>query len=54
MGEFSGGWKMRAVLAALLFQQPDLLLLDEPTNHLDMPTGHLVRRLPRATRARSC
>jgi ATP-binding cassette subfamily F protein 3 len=38
MGEFSGGWKMRAVLAALLFQQPDLLLLDEPTNHLDLPT----------------
>jgi ATP-binding cassette subfamily F protein 3 len=36
MGEFSGGWKMRAVLAALLFQQPDLLLLDEPTNHLDI------------------
>jgi ATPase subunit of ABC transporter with duplicated ATPase domains len=29
---------MRAVLAALLFQQPDLLLLDEPTNHLDMPS----------------
>ena len=38
MGEFSGGWKMRGVLAALLFQQPDLMLLDEPTNHLDMPS----------------
>jgi ATP-binding cassette subfamily F protein 3 len=38
IGEFSGGWKMRAVLAALLFQLPDLLLLDEPTNHLDMPS----------------
>jgi ATP-binding cassette subfamily F protein 3 len=38
LGEFSGGWKMRAVLAALLFQRPDLLLLDEPTNHLDMPS----------------
>ena len=38
LSEFSGGWKMRAVLAALLFQQPDLMLLDEPTNHLDMPS----------------
>ncbi len=38
VAEFSGGWRMRAVLAALLFQRPDLLLLDEPTNHLDMPS----------------
>ncbi|QQR90171.1 MAG: ATP-binding cassette domain-containing protein [Myxococcales bacterium] len=38
LAEFSGGWKMRAVLAALLFQKPDVLLLDEPTNHLDMPS----------------
>ena len=38
LAEFSGGWKMRAVLASLLFQRPDLLLLDEPTNHLDMPS----------------
>ena len=38
IGEFSGGWKMRAVLSGLLFQRPDVLLLDEPTNHLDLPS----------------
>jgi ATP-binding cassette, subfamily F, member 3 len=52
LGEFSGGWKMRAVLAALLFQRPDLLLLDEPTNHLDMQTvtwfANFLQRYPRA------
>ncbi len=52
LGEFSGGWKMRAVLAALLFQRPDLLLLDEPTNHLDMQTvtwfANFLARYPRA------
>ena len=36
IGEFSGGWIMRAELARLLFRNPDLLLLDEPTNHLDL------------------
>ena len=33
---YSGGWKMRVALGALLFSQPDILLLDEPSNHLDL------------------
>ena len=38
LASFSGGWKMRAALGSLLYQNPDFLLLDEPTNHLDIPS----------------
>ena len=44
IGEFSGGWQMRAALTRCLVANPDILILDEPSNYLDLPAVEWLQR----------
>jgi ATP-binding cassette subfamily F protein 3 len=48
IGEFSGGWQMRAALTRCLVATPDILLLDEPSNYLDLPAVEWLQRFLRS------